>query len=42
VHTRGRAAEVDGDLEYNVDGEVVAETSARFGVSHGAFRLVVG
>ena len=42
VHARGRGAEVDGDLEYNVDGEVVAEASARFGVSHAAFRLVVG
>ena len=42
VHSRGRTAEVDGGLEYNVDGEIVAEGRARFGVSHDAFRLVVG
>lgn len=42
VHARGRAVEVDGELEYNVDGEIVAEGRARFGVSPAAFRLVVG
>lgn len=42
VHARGRSARVDGELEYNVDGEIVAQDAARFGVSLAAFRLVVG
>jgi YegS/Rv2252/BmrU family lipid kinase len=42
VHARGRSIEVDGELEYNVDGEIVAESAGRFGVSPAAFRLVVG
>jgi len=42
IHVRARTAEVDGDLEYNVDGEIVTESRGRFRVSPAAFRLVVG
>ena len=40
-HIRCHTAEVDGNLEFNVDGELVAERAAHFGVSPAAFQLVV-
>jgi len=42
IHRRARRVTVEGRLEYNVDGEIVAEDSASFGVSPAAFDLVVG
>jgi diacylglycerol kinase family enzyme len=42
IHSRASTAEVRGELEFNVDGELVTENWARFSVSPGAFRLVVG
>ena len=42
VHVRCRTAAVDGELKFNVDGELVSESAARFGVSAAAFQLVVG
>lgn len=41
-HARGSTVEVEGKLDYNVDGELVRARSAHFTVDPGAFRLVVG
>ncbi len=42
LHVRCHTAEVDGEVDFNVDGELVSERAARFGVSSTAFQLVVG
>jgi diacylglycerol kinase family enzyme len=41
-HQRGSKVEVEGKLDYNVDGEIVRARSARFTVQPGAFKLVTG
>lgn len=42
VHSRARTAEVHGELEFNLDGELVTDGETGFSVSAAAFRLVVG
>jgi YegS/Rv2252/BmrU family lipid kinase len=41
-HERGSTVQVEGGLDYNVDGEIVRAATAEFTVEPAAFRLVAG
>ncbi len=42
IHARGQTVHVEGELDYNVDGEIVHGSSVGFTVEPGAFSLVCG